>query len=135
VRALRIILILTWGLLVSPGAPFALQAPAEQPHDKAAFAPPERIRVGGELMGTKLVHRVTPKYPKEAMKKHIRGTVRMEILVDRDGRVIETNVLSGDALLARAATQALRKWRYRPILLNGKPVQVLTEVNINFETP
>ena len=56
----------------------------------------------------------------------------MCILVDRDGKVIETNVDSGDPALAKAATEAVRQWRYRPTLVNGEPVQVVTEIEVNF---
>jgi TonB family protein len=133
VKARRIILILAWGLLVSQVAAPALQTTTEQPQGKTARAVPVRIRIGGNVMRARLVHEVNPKYPEEARKKHIKGTVRVEIVVDRDGKVIETNVLSGDPLLAKAATEALREWRYQPTLLNREPIQVLTEVDLKLD--
>jgi len=135
VKACRIIIFLAGGLLIFSGALLASQGTPEQPQEKTAPAVPRRIRVGGQVMQAKLIHQVAPKYPKEAKKKHIKGTVRVEIVVDRDGKVIETNVLSGDPLLAKAATEALLEWRYQPTLLNREPIQVLTEVDINFKLP
>lgn len=75
-------------------------------------------------MQSKLVKQVAPKYPKEAKKKRIEGTVRLQIVLDHYGQVIETNLVSGDLLLANAAIEAIREWRYKPTLLNGKPIEV-----------
>ena len=83
-------------------------------------------------MQSKLVKQVAPKYPKEAKKKHIEGVVRLNIVIDHDGKVIETNLRSGDPVLANAAVEAVREWRYKPTLLNGKPIEVQTEVDVNF---
>ncbi len=83
-------------------------------------------------MSAKLVHKVVPKYPQEAKEQRIEGTVRLQILVDADGKVIETKLLDGPSILVKPATEAVRKWRYKSTLLNGKPVQVVTEVDSNF---
>ena len=128
-------IILAGGLLIFPVALLASQAGTEQPHEKTAPVPPRRIWVGGKVMGAKLIHQVTPRYPQEAKKKGIKGKVRLKILVDRDGKVIETDVLSGDPLLAKAACKAVGQWRYKPTLLNGEPFQVMTEVDVNFIHP
>jgi periplasmic protein TonB len=79
-----------------------------------------------------LVHKVKPEYPKSAKKAGIRGTVRLQIIVDRDGRVIEVKPLEGDPQLAQAASDAVRQWRYKPVTLNGVPVQVDTQVLLDF---
>ena len=130
----RFIVILTSGLLLCAGAvaPLASQSAPQQSEEQTAPVVPRRIRVGGQVMRAKFVHQVAPKYPLEAKKNHLEGTVRLDVLVDRDGKVTDVKVLSGDSLLAEAATQAVRKWRYKPTTLNGNPVQVLTEVNVNF---
>lgn len=130
-----------WSIFVA-GAPVALagQATPSQQTEKQPVQPPTssgpaaplRVQFGGQFMGKRLVHSVSPKYPKEAKKQHIAGTVRMHILVDCDGKVIHVDVDSGDSLLAKAASEAVRQWRYRPVLLKGVPVQVITEVDVNF---
>jgi len=131
-KAWQIALLLT-ATLFPPVVFPSTQATTGQPQTTTVPAPPQRLRVGGKLMGEKLVHKVNPAYPKEAKKQLIEGTVRLEIVVDGDGKVIETKVLDGDPLLAKAATEAVRKWRYKSTLLNGKPVQVVSEVDVNFK--
>ncbi len=93
---------------------------------------PNRIRVGGQLMASKLVHKVPPKYPEEAKNARIQGTVRLEAVIGKDGAIQEVKVLSGDPVLAHAAASAVRKWRYRPTELNGHAVEVSTEIDVNF---
>ena len=83
-------------------------------------------------MEKKLVHQVPPAYPREAMRQQLKGTVRMQIVVDGEGNVIDTQALSGSSVLAGAAADALRTWRYQPTLRNQQPVEVLTEVEFRF---
>jgi protein TonB len=99
------------------------QAPAQTP---------KRIRVGGQVMGTMLVHQVRPDYPREAKKAGIQGTVRLDVLIGQDGSVLDMKLRSGDQALTKAAMKAVSKWRYKPYLLNGTPVEVMTEIDINF---
>jgi len=93
---------------------------------------PKRVRVGGQVMKTRLLHETKPKYPQEAKSAGIQGTVRLEVLIGREGNVQETKLLSGHEILAKAAMKAVLKWRYKPILINGKPVEIVTEVDVNF---
>jgi periplasmic protein TonB len=79
-----------------------------------------------------LVHMVKPKYPKSAKKAGIKGTVRLHIIVDQDGHVIEVKPLEGDPQLAQAASDAVRQWRYKPLTLNQVPVQVDTQIEVEF---
>ncbi|HEX5413223.1 MAG TPA: TonB family protein [Terriglobia bacterium] len=94
---------------------------------------PKRIRIGGKIEGKKPIYSEPPVYPADARVSHVTGTVRLEVVVGTDGSVAEVKVLSGDPLLVKAAVNAVRKWRYEPILINGSPVEVDTEVDINFE--
>ncbi len=75
---------------------------------------------------------VPPKYPSGAKRKHIEGVVRLEVVIGKDGRIQEMKTLSGEPILADAATKAVKKWRYQPTLLNGQPVEVETEIDVNF---
>lgn len=79
-----------------------------------------------------LLHRVNPEYSKEAKRKHLQGDVRIRVVIDKKGRVTKTHVESGNRLLAKAAIEAVRKWRYEPPLVNGAPVPSETEVEFHF---
>jgi len=103
---------------------------AEQLDPRASV--PKRIRVGGQVMGSKLVHAPRPKYPREAKKAHIGGVVRLMVLIGKDGAIKDLKVESGDAALVKAATEAVSRWTYKPTLLNGQAVEVITEVDVNF---
>jgi protein TonB len=76
-----------------------------------------------------------PSYPKQAMVIRREGAVVMHVTVTDTGRIAEVKLLSGDPVLARAAVDAVRQWRYRPALLNGKPTQSETDVTLNFKLP
>ncbi len=92
----------------------------------------QRIRVGGQVEATKLTHQEAPEYPPLAKTARIQGTVRMEVVIDKDGTVEDIKVLSGHPLLIESALEAVSRWRYQPTYLNGKPVEVMTQVEINF---
>jgi TonB family protein len=94
--------------------------------------PIKRIRVGGTVMSAKLVHQVRPSYPDEAKRAGIQGTVRLRVMIGKDGKVRNITLLSGNPVLVKAAMKAVSKWRYQPSLLDGKPVEVLTEIDVNF---
>jgi protein TonB len=93
-----------------------------------------RIREGGPPIRTRnLVYQERPEYPPLAKMAHIQGIVRMEVVIGRDGTVQDIKVLSGHPLLIEPALEAVSRWRYQPTLLNAEPVEVVTEVNINFQ--
>jgi TonB family protein len=93
---------------------------------------PKRIRVGGQVMQAKLGSQARPHYPPEAKAAHVQGTVRLNVLIGRNGAVKDIEVVSGDSTLSEAAIKAVWKWRYQPTLLNGQPVEVVTEIDVNF---
>jgi periplasmic protein TonB len=99
----------------------------------APAAPKVRViqRSEGFLEG-RLVTRVIPMYPAIARAARISGTVELLVLVGRDGRVISVQVLSGSALLASAAKEAVERWSYRPAILDGQAVEVEARVTVNF---
>jgi len=96
------------------------------------FVPGQRLRVGGNLLATKLVNRVQPVYPALARQTRIQGVVRLHMILQKDGTVQQLEVLSGHPLLVQAAMDAVRQWRYQPTLLNGEPVEVDTTVDVVF---
>lgn len=84
------------------------------------------------MMEGYLLDRVNPVYPELARIARIQGPVRLRALISKEGRIENLRVLSGQPLLVEAALQAVRRWRYRPYLLNGEKVEVETEVTVNF---
>jgi periplasmic protein TonB len=84
------------------------------------------------VMAGELIRRVQPEYPEIARATHLSGTVRLQAIIGTDGTVRDLDVLSGSPILARAAVEAVRQWRYRPTLLNGAPVEVETYITVNF---
>jgi protein TonB len=80
-----------------------------------------------------LVRRVTPKYPAQALSQRLEGAVVVHAFVDVTGKVSRVEVVSGSPLLGQSAMDAVKEWRYRPSLLNGKPVASETRITINFQ--
>lgn len=93
---------------------------------------PKRIRVGGQVEQAKLIYKPSPQYPPLAKMARIQGTVRLEAIIAKDGTIQDLKVLSGHPLLVKAALDAVKQWRYQPTLLNGEPVEVITEIDVNF---
>ncbi len=79
-----------------------------------------------------LIHRVQPQYPEIARVARIQGPVVLRAIIARDGTIRAAEVLSGHPVLARAALDAVRQWRYRPYSLGGHPVEVDTQITVNF---
>jgi TonB family protein len=80
-----------------------------------------------------LIKRVTPTYPKTALATHVEGEVQIEATINRDGNVTNTKVLSGTPVLAHAALDAVRQWRYKPYYLDGTPVDIQTQITVKFK--
>jgi protein TonB len=108
----------------------AAVAPPPPPPPQATT--PKRIRVGGQVEQAKLIFKPTPEYPPLAKVARIQGVVRLEAIISRDGTVQDLKVLSGHPLLVKSALEAVQRWRYQPTLLNGEPVEIITEIDVNF---
>ena len=80
-----------------------------------------------------LIKRVQPRYPAGALATHIEGAVQIEATISKEGFVINPKVLSGDRMLATAALEAVRQWRYKPYYLDGAPLEIQTEITVNFK--
>lgn len=93
---------------------------------------PTRVRVSQGVMQGLLISKQPPVYPEEARTAHIQGTVLMAMEISRDGSVCRIMLISGHPLLAPAAIDAVKRWKYRPYLLNGQPVEVETQAQANF---
>jgi TonB family protein len=98
-------------------------------------APPQRIDVPMNTQKAKLIHQPAPIYSALARQAGIQGTVRLAVIIDRDGVVQKISLVSGPPLLVDGAMKAVRQWRYQPTLLDGQPVEVSTQVDVNFTQP
>ena len=82
------------------------------------------------IMQGNVISKVTPKYPPEAKTARIQGTVVLDAVIDKSGRVDSLKVASGPGELQQSSLDAVRQWRYKPFLLNGKPIEVETTINV-----
>ena len=105
---------------------FEIEAPPPPP------APRVPVRIGGQILQPALVHRVEPVYPAVAVAAHVEGTIILEAVVDEEGRVENLRVLRSIKLLDDAAMEAVRQWRYRPLLLNDRPSSFVLTVVLTF---
>jgi TonB family protein len=90
------------------------------------------ISVDGATAAGRLIDKVQPVYPREAKSARIQGKVSLQVHIGKDGHVVSASVISGDPMLTPAALEAVRQWLYRPTLMNGVPVEVNTQVDVNF---
>ena len=92
----------------------------------------QRIMIPGNVQQAKLVEQTHPVYPPAAKQAGVSGLVLLSVAIGKDGRVRDIVVMSGHAVLAAAALDAVKRWVYQPTLLNGNPVEVATTVEVNF---
>jgi len=92
----------------------------------------QRIRVAGNVQQSNLIHKVDPVYPPLAKQARIQGAVRFTAIIGRDGSVQNLQLVSGHPLMVEAARQAVMQWLYKPTLLNGRPVEVVTQIDVVF---
>lgn len=95
-------------------------------------ATPQRVRVSSGVSQGLLVRRVQPAYPPLARQARIQGTVILQAEISKDGSIQNLQLISGHPMLAPAAIEAVKQWKYRPYLLNGEPVEVETQIQVNF---
>lgn len=93
---------------------------------------PQRVRVGGNTQQYNLIRKVDPVYPELARQARIQGVVRFNVIIGRDGSILNFQLVSGHPLLVEAARQAANQWVYKPTLLNGEPVEVVTQIDVQF---
>lgn len=109
--------------ILSLGSPMPV---VSQPH------PPARPPRVSQMQLGDLIHKVIPEYPIAAKQLRIQGAVVLQALVGKDGRVEHVQLISGPPLLVQPAMRAVELWQYRPYLLNHEPVEVQTQVTVNF---
>jgi protein TonB len=82
-----------------------------------------------------LIKQVQPKYPRNALAMHLQGAVQLEATINKEGNIVNLKVLKGDVALASAAMDAVRQWRYKPYYLDRVPVDIQTQITVNFKLP
>jgi protein TonB len=106
---------------------FAHAGPGVVLESEVKKSPPVSVLEAGVVLS-----RVQPVYPRLAIETRMQGTVRLHAVITPSGTLEQLSVLSGYPVLAKAATDAVRQWRFRPYVLNGNPIEVQTEIIVNF---
>ena len=91
--------------------------------------------MAGNTQAAKLIQSGPPEYPPLALQARIQGTVRFTAVIGKDGHVANLQLVSGHPLLVPAALAAAKSYVYQPTLLNGQPVEVVTQIDVNFTLP
>jgi protein TonB len=99
------------------------------------IATPQRVRVSSGVSSGLLIRKVSPTYPPLARQARIQGTVVLQAQISKDGSIQNLQLISGHPMLAPAAIEAVKQWKYKPYLLNGEPVEIQTQVTIKFKLP
>jgi protein TonB len=102
--------------------------PVAVPH----IATPQRVRVSSGVVSGLLLRKVQPNYPPLARQARIQGVVVLQAQISKEGAIENLQLISGHPMLAPAAIEAVKQWKYKPYLLNGEPVEVETQVQVNF---
>jgi protein TonB len=110
----------------------ALPPPPPPPPAEKKPATPKRITIGGNVQQAKLVRQPKPNYPPLAKQARISGVVHLAAIISKDGTIQDLKVIGGHPLLIPAALEAVKQWVYQPTLLNGEPVEVSTQIDVNF---
>jgi hypothetical protein len=91
-----------------------------------------RIRVGGSVQQAQLIKKVSPQYPLDAKAIGLQGVVRFTATIGKDGAIEDLSLVSGPLAFYKASRDAVRQWTYRPTLLNGNPVEIITTIEVNY---
>jgi protein TonB len=114
------------GIFGAIGGPGAVVPPPPPPRPAA---PPPRV---SRMMEGNLIYRVQPQYPPLARQARVQGIVVLRAMISREGKIENLQVISGPPMLVQSAMNAVLQWRYRPYYLNNEPVEVETQVTVNF---
>ena len=103
---------------------------ADQP--QPAGPQPERVRIAQCVAEGNLLKKVDPVYPQMAKIAHVTGEVVLDALIGEDGSIENLRAISGHPLLIQSAMDAVKQWKYKPVLLAGKPIEVLTRISVRY---
>ncbi|HEY2647246.1 MAG TPA: energy transducer TonB [Candidatus Acidoferrales bacterium] len=118
------------GIMIAP----SIEPPSESPQiAKPAREEKRPVKISEGILQAQLISRIEPQYPRLAQQTRKEGTVQLRAIISRDGRIVSLEVISGHPLLVKAALDAVRRWTYRPTMLNGEPVEVETSITVIFK--
>jgi protein TonB len=95
----------------------------------------ETLKVSQGVSQGLLVRRVQPTYPPQALQMRVQGAVILDATIGKDGSIVNVKQVSGEPVLVRAAVDAVKQWKYKPYYLNGEPVEITTQITVNFRLP
>ncbi len=95
--------------------------------------PPSTLKISQGVSEGLLLKKVNPAYPPHALQVRLQGAVELQANIGKDGNITGVRQISGDAVLGKAAMDAVKQWKYKPYYLNGDPVEVQTEITVNFK--
>jgi protein TonB len=93
------------------------------------------LEVPEDYADDQVVHRVHPSYPKQARARKLHGAVVLQAIINKQGKVDSLQLVSGDPLLAQAAADAVKQWRYKPYWHNGEASDFQTRITVDFKQP
>lgn len=101
----------------------------------ATKAPQQTLRISQGVSQGLVIKKVQPTYPEQAKQMHLEGKVELQANISKTGSITGIKQISGDATLGRAAIDAVRQWKYKPYYLSGEPVEIQTQITVNFKLP
>jgi len=114
----------------NPAIAGLVSAPARVPTGHA-----ETVNVSQGVSQGLLIKKVPPLYPPQALQMRIQGAVQLMAVISKTGNITNLKVQSGDAVLVKAAMDSVKQWKYKPYLLDGQPVDIQTQITVNFKLP
>ncbi|MFZ0285437.1 MAG: energy transducer TonB [Terriglobales bacterium] len=96
---------------------------------------PQTLKISQGVSQGLLIKKVAPIYPQRAMQAHLQGSVQLLATISKNGDISHVKLLNGEPVLAQAAMDAVKQWKYKPYLLDGQPMDIQTQITINFSLP
>jgi protein TonB len=112
-------------LLIAPSV-WAAKTPGLGPEDSGP------VKVAQDIQSLRAITTIKPVYPELAKMSRTEGSVTLQVSITKEGSVSKVEVMSGPPLLTRAAQDAVKQWKYKPTIVNGQPVEVITLVKVAF---
>ena len=113
-------------------SPATSPSPSESPAENETASTVKRVRISSGVAESLAIDRPAPEYPQMARIAHVTGDVILKITIDRNGEVTNISVVQGHPILVNSAVNAVKKWKYRPYVLNGEPVEVDSTIKIQY---